>query len=145
MAERWDGLRWSIQPMPSPSPPGANGFHPGSSLQSVACTSSMTCVAVGGYKLSSGYGAPLVEVWDGHRWSIQRAPIRLGALIRVCLMSRARRAEPALRLARIRASHRVPCVHSRWWSGGTGAAGFFKQSGPEGRLRLLTWRRGVHV
>ena len=79
VAERWDGSRWSIQLLPNASPPAANGFYPGSSLQSVSCTSSTTCVAVGRYKLSSGDSAPLVEVWDGHRWSIQGAPIPAGS------------------------------------------------------------------
>lgn len=61
LVERWNGVRWSVQPNPAGSRPGG--------LSGVSCTSTTACTAVG--SLDAGNGAPLVERWDGASWSIQ--------------------------------------------------------------------------
>jgi hypothetical protein len=61
LAERWNGTRWSIQR--SPTPPGAKR----SSLSSVSCPSSRTCIAVG-YSLSA-WRRPKTEAGLAMRWS----------------------------------------------------------------------------
>ena len=64
LAERWDGVRWAIQPMPSPST--------GNQLSAVSCASARWCTAVG----SSNSGT-LAERWNGKRWAVQAVPKRL--------------------------------------------------------------------
>lgn len=63
LAERWDGVRWSIQ---------STANRPGV-LTSVACTSADACTAVG-YAPSGRASRPLAEHWDGLRWAIQDVP-----------------------------------------------------------------------
>jgi hypothetical protein len=48
-------------------------------LGGVACTSASACTAVGRYLTRSGTGLPLVERWNGRRWTIQRTPSPAGA------------------------------------------------------------------
>jgi hypothetical protein len=72
VAERWDGRRWSIQQAPEPA--GATDMG----LTSVSCSSPRSCSAIGWYFMS-GHELPLVERWNGHRWSVQRAAIPTGA------------------------------------------------------------------
>jgi hypothetical protein len=67
LAERWDGTHWTIQPTPNPA--GATNDD----LNGVSCTSASRCIAVG-FHGDSGSGGPLVEAWDGSRWTIQRTP-----------------------------------------------------------------------
>src|SRR6266571_2668152 len=67
-AERWNGTKWRIQPVPAPSSPG--GF-----LSGVACTSPSVCIAVGARTDASGNGiGTLAERWNGTRWRIQPTP-----------------------------------------------------------------------
>ncbi len=67
-AERWNGTKWRIQPVPAPSSPG--GF-----LSGVACTSPSVCTAVGARTDASGNPiGTLAERWNGTRWRIQRTP-----------------------------------------------------------------------
>ena len=63
IAEQWDGTHWSVM---SVQPAGASSWFDG-----ISCTSITHCVAVGAFALSS-LQAPfaLIEVWDGHAWSI---------------------------------------------------------------------------
>ena len=60
LAERWNGIRWSIQTTPSP---------PHGSLNAVSCTSASACTAVG----ASSAGT-LAESWNGTRWTVQATP-----------------------------------------------------------------------
>jgi len=75
LAEAWNGRTWQIESTPNPS--GA----PNSALFAVSCTSKSHCVAVGSSVASDGGppGATLVEVWDGHAWTIQPTPNPTGA------------------------------------------------------------------
>jgi hypothetical protein len=65
-ALRWNGARWSNQPIPT---------VPGASLSAVACASPSACMAVG--ESDSGI---LAERWNGTRWRIQPAPTPQGAV-----------------------------------------------------------------
>jgi hypothetical protein len=68
VAERWNGVRWSMLTFPS-LPSGA----PAGGLSAVSCTSSRVCMAVG----SSTDFSPLIvfaERWDGTSWSVQSTP-----------------------------------------------------------------------
>lgn len=55
MAERWNGARWSLDPVSKPS--GAQSM----SLTSVSCVSSIACVATGGFTDRAGRVQPIVE------------------------------------------------------------------------------------
>jgi hypothetical protein len=70
LTERWDRMRWSIQPTPTSN-------SPGSFLYAVSCTSSNACTAVG----SSGAGVVMAERWNGTSWRIQPMPTPAGAQI----------------------------------------------------------------
>ena len=70
LAEQWDGAAWSIVPTPNPKiAPGETMFGVETNLDGVSCTSTTSCVAVG-FTPSD----PLVEQWDGTRWSIRSSP-----------------------------------------------------------------------
>jgi hypothetical protein len=66
-AERWTGVAWHLERLPSPI---------GASLpvlDGVSCISARACTAVGYYRTSGG-SVPLVERWDGRSWTIQTTP-----------------------------------------------------------------------
>jgi hypothetical protein len=67
LTERWNGKTWSI--VPSPKPLG----HAFAGLGSVACLDATHCTAVG----ATGMGIhlnPLVERWNGSKWTIVASP-----------------------------------------------------------------------
>jgi len=64
LAERWNGIRWSIQPTPNPPPGGG--------LAAVSCTSMAACTAVGALNGTAHSGTTtLVERWNGTKWAVQ--------------------------------------------------------------------------
>ena len=63
LAESWDGHRWAIQTVPSPS--GAIF----TTLGAVSCRFAAACTAVGNAG-GSGASQPLAEHWNGTRWTI---------------------------------------------------------------------------
>ncbi len=63
LAERWDGVSWSIQATPNPAD------H--TSLAAVSCPTATACTAVG---TRSGGQKTLAEAWDGSTWSVQATP-----------------------------------------------------------------------
>ena len=68
LAMRWDGKRWSLQPVALPA--GAlSGI-----LHDVACTRKRSCVAVGDYQTTPGVFVALAERWDGSAWAVEPAP-----------------------------------------------------------------------
>gem|GEM_PF-791275 len=71
LAERWDGIQWSVLPTPNPT----GSAH---SLAGLSCPSSNSCVAVGRYT-SASKAVVLIEVWNGTSWSTQTAPLPAGA------------------------------------------------------------------
>ena len=74
-AERWDGARWTVQAMPSPSPGTSFAV-----LSGLSCTSTTACTAVGGYDNSAHTLLAFAEVWDGTSWTLQATPSPAGAL-----------------------------------------------------------------
>jgi len=64
---RWNGTRWSRQPIPT---------VPGAFLGAVSCASASACLAVGG----SDSGV-LAEQWNGTKWRIQPIPTPTGAVM----------------------------------------------------------------
>ncbi len=69
IAQRWNGIRWSIEPIARPA--GADGAL----LFGVSCSSGTACTAVGSTSERSGGGTPLIERWSGARWRIEHAAI----------------------------------------------------------------------
>ena len=72
IAEIRRGDRWVVVPTDDPR------HTPDADLVSVDCPSTTSCVAVG-YSVTSTGPVPLVEWWDGARWTIGRAPDVPGA------------------------------------------------------------------
>jgi hypothetical protein len=75
LIERWNGRRWSIQPVPLPVvitpdvPVNSNG--PGAALAGVSCASASACMAVGTWwQQASGPGYAFAELWNGKRWRL---------------------------------------------------------------------------
>jgi hypothetical protein len=64
LAERWNGITWSLQTTPNPA-------SISSQLDSVSCGSAGACVAVGVYEASVTSSLTLAEVWNGAAWSIK--------------------------------------------------------------------------
>ena len=72
LVERWAGTEWVRETPPVYHQP-AEGFASG--LDGVSCASPSSCMAVGeNYEIHVGYG-PLVERWDGSKWSLVPAPL----------------------------------------------------------------------
>jgi hypothetical protein len=70
LAERWNGISWTIQPTPNPAG--------GGQLSTVACTAPAACTAVG-FALNSSGGMLLALRWNGTRWRSQPTPLLPGA------------------------------------------------------------------
>jgi hypothetical protein len=60
LAERWNGTRWEVQPMPRVKD---------TALFSVSCSSARACTAVG-----YGPNGTLAERWNGRKWAVQPTP-----------------------------------------------------------------------
>ena len=67
LAERWNGTTWSVLTTPNPS--GSTEAH----LESVSCTSSEACTAVGN-SWNGTENKPLAERWNGSSWTVQSTP-----------------------------------------------------------------------
>ena len=66
-AERWNGTKWALMPVPSPR--HVTDF----SFDGVTCTSDSSCIALGETG-RGGVANTLVEHWDGRRWAIVNSP-----------------------------------------------------------------------
>jgi hypothetical protein len=74
LAEAWNGTAWAIQPTPDPTGAGD------SFLDSVSCTTTTTCTAVGRYYTNSpDRELTLAERWNGTAWTTQLTPNPTGA------------------------------------------------------------------
>ncbi|HEV2377774.1 MAG TPA: hypothetical protein VGS19_37130 [Streptosporangiaceae bacterium] len=76
VAERWNGSTWQRQPTPNPAVDTSPDVRP--SLTGVSCPASGFCAAVGTYNVGNTT-VGLAEGWNGHRWTMQRFPVPLGA------------------------------------------------------------------
>jgi hypothetical protein len=63
LAESWNGRTWATSNAPAPA--GATS----AALQSVSCTTSADCVAVGWYTKAGGGSLGLAESWNGRKWT----------------------------------------------------------------------------
>ncbi len=72
LAERWNGTSWSSEPVPTSA--GANG----GTLDGISCSSASACTAVGSLGPTSNPEPPLVERWNGTKWTEQTAPAPSG-------------------------------------------------------------------
>ena len=73
LGEIWNGRRWFVR-LPT-LPAGAASAR----LQAISCPSAVTCTAVG-YLITAAHAhLPLVERWDGGRWTMQPVPVPTGA------------------------------------------------------------------
>jgi hypothetical protein len=68
LVEVWNGKRWSIQGTALPA--GANN----STLWGITCRSTKACTAVGFYNDLFLVDVPLIETWNGRRWSVSNSP-----------------------------------------------------------------------
>jgi hypothetical protein len=71
LAATWNGRGWTILRTPDP---GAKG----SLLNWVTCVSATWCSAVGGQDPTATTEVPLAQVWNGHQWRAQSAPVPAG-------------------------------------------------------------------
>jgi hypothetical protein len=69
----WNGAEWKTQKVPS-TPAGMLWYF----LDSVSCTASNACTAVGSGLTSGGTYVPLAARWNGTGWSIQEVPLAVG-------------------------------------------------------------------
>lgn len=68
--EHWNGKRWSRVKLHNPN--GDDNF-----LDDVSCPSTRRCYAVGGHGSNTVFpvrSSPLVERWNGKKWSMQKSP-----------------------------------------------------------------------
>jgi hypothetical protein len=65
LSERWNGSSWAL--LTNPMPAGAVGAK----LNSIGCSASSACTAVGTYETASHRVAPLAERWTGSEWQLQ--------------------------------------------------------------------------
>jgi hypothetical protein len=70
--EQWDGTRWRVVTGLNPANASSSAFT------GVACLSKTICVAVGQYTLDNTT-RPLIERWNGNRWSFEANPAPLAA------------------------------------------------------------------
>jgi hypothetical protein len=67
LAEHWNGTRWSVVPTPNVNEQDDNEL-----VSVTAIPGTGQAMAVGYHQWD--YAKPLVETWDGKRWSVQAAP-----------------------------------------------------------------------
>jgi hypothetical protein len=74
LADQWDGTSWTkLTVPPVPGDPGVVNNPTGTTLNSVSCTSSSFCVAVGEYgdgQPGSNFN-PVAEHWNGLAWTLE--------------------------------------------------------------------------
>jgi hypothetical protein len=69
LAERWNGARWAIQPVPRPQGAASEQFS------GVACSAARACTAVGYQTGGSAGTRPVAKAWNGTRWHSQAVPL----------------------------------------------------------------------
>ena len=69
LAERWNGARWAIQPVPRPLGAASERFS------GVSCAEARACTAVGYQTGGSAGTRPVAKAWNGTRWHSQTVPL----------------------------------------------------------------------
>ena len=72
LIESWNGSSWSIIPSPNQAP-GVNDLD-NDILTALSCASASSCMAVGSIENGTVLTQPLIERWNGTRWSIIPSP-----------------------------------------------------------------------
>ena len=67
LLEQWDGARWSLAPLPSPTRDNAVA------LSGVSCSSPNACTIIGAAGANT-VDTPLAERWNGTHWSLEQTP-----------------------------------------------------------------------
>jgi len=72
LVESWNGSKWSLMPSPD-----AGGTSDTNLLAGVSCVSASSCTAVGSYypSIFNQQAKPLVESWNGAKWSVVPSPV----------------------------------------------------------------------
>ena len=91
-ADRWDGERWSVTPVPVELPAKFRHAKAAlSALTSVACPSSSMCLAVGGWFVLTSHRlvaqGQFAARWNGTRWNATAVPVRHAVLLSVACAS----------------------------------------------------------
>ena len=73
-ARRWNGTAWTAKKM---AVPADATWH--TTVNSVACSSATSCVAVGTYENASNVYKPFIEHWNGTSWILKPVPLPSGA------------------------------------------------------------------
>ena len=75
VAERWNGLSWSLEVPQDPPQVGVAPPSDGAQLSSVSCVGDTFCMAVGN-RMFQGYGDDnaFAEMWDGASWTMLPVP-----------------------------------------------------------------------
>jgi hypothetical protein len=68
LAERWNGTKWAIVPIPKPAGAVQTFLGP------VSCTSPSACTATGEQHFATGIVHTVAERWNGTRWHVQTTP-----------------------------------------------------------------------
>jgi hypothetical protein len=63
---QWNGTKWTLESFAA--------SHSGTWMTAVSCASRSFCVAVGSWQDQTPAYGPLLERWNGSRWSLQHAP-----------------------------------------------------------------------
>ncbi len=66
--ERWDGTSWTTQ---QPAAPPSGDSSP--QLLGVSCASATACTTVGYSQNADRHDEPLIQAWDGTRWTVEQA------------------------------------------------------------------------
>jgi beta-xylosidase len=98
LVEQWNGTKWSIMSTPNPL-----GFE-ASYLNGVSCTGATACTAVGNSFTGTVF-SPLVEQWNGTKWSIVSSAKPVGAATSY--------------LVSVACTGATACWAVGYWSGGT--------------------------
>ncbi|MGH3403783.1 MAG: hypothetical protein ACRDRJ_14980 [Streptosporangiaceae bacterium] len=68
LAQWWNGTKWTATVFAGPKPRSQER-----DIAGVSCMSATSCTAAGSFAYSTGSG-PLVETWDGSKWTVTGAP-----------------------------------------------------------------------
>jgi hypothetical protein len=82
LAERWDGSRWTVQPIKVQS------WVRATSLNAVSCWSANGCMAVGEMRVGNGMAwYAMAAQWNGTAWTIRRLPLSEHDLVGISCVS----------------------------------------------------------
>ena len=105
-AAAWNGSAWTAQMLPVPT--GAWS----TSLTGVSCSATNACTAVGTYRDLSDATWPVIERWNGSKWSIEQAPSGSSSLLTAVSCPSA---SDCIAVADVESAHMVDHWNGRAW------------------------------